>query len=68
MACCSAHPCENIPQGNTLKNGQNTIARELRGQKCPERGQKVSRLYLTGNFALNPKINVLHAVPGKFSK
>ena len=42
------------------------VVRELRGQKCPERGQKVWRLYLTGNFALNSKINVLHAVPGKF--
>ena len=42
------------------------IVRELRGQKCPERGQKVRRLYLTGNFALNSKINVLYAVPGKF--
>ena len=45
-----------------------TLVRELRGQNCPERGQKVWRLYLTVNFALNPKINVLHAVPGKFFK
>ena len=44
------------------------IVRELRGQNCPQRGQKVWRLYLTGNFALIPKINVLHTVPGKFLK
>ena len=33
------------------------VVRELKGQKCPERGQMVWKLYLTGNFALNPNHN-----------
>ena len=30
-----------------LADAMSFIVRELRGQKCPERGQKVRRLYLT---------------------